>query len=103
MPDQTPKAVHSKPPRFAALFHRLGGAAEPANLLLIPVLCSCVAIVAAAVNVRLAAVLAAATVLLIATRMRHAVTIATLLLCAFAAMALMHVPQITTPPIPPHA
>lgn len=99
MPDQTPKAVHSNPSRCAPLLTLLDHAADPANLLLIPVLCGCVAVIAAQVNVRLAALLTATAVLLLATRMRRAVTVATLLLCAFAAVALMHVPQLTTPPV----
>jgi hypothetical protein len=99
VPDQTPKAVHSKPSRFAPLLTLLDHAADPANLLLAPVQCSCVAVIAAEANVRLAALLTAAALLLPATRTRHAVTIATLLLCAFAAVALTHVPQLTTPPV----
>jgi hypothetical protein len=100
VPDQTPKAVHAKPPWFAPLLNLLDTATDPANLALIPVFCACVAIVAADVNTRLAVVLTAAALTLIATRVRHATTLAVLMLCAFAAVALMHVPQITTPRSP---
>ena len=100
MPEQTPKAVHSRPSRIAPLLTLLDAATDPANLALITSLGICVAIVAAEVNTRLAAVLTAAALMLLATRMRHAVTLTTLILCAFAALVLMHVPRFATPPAP---
>jgi hypothetical protein len=99
MTEQTPKALYSKSSRLAPLLALLGVVADPENLVLIPVLCICPAIVAAEVNLRLGVVLLTAALLLIATRMRHAVTLAALLVCAFAAATLLHVPQIRTPPI----
>jgi hypothetical protein len=99
VPEQTRKALYSKSSRFAPLPTVLDVVADPGNLALIPVLCLCPAIVAAETNLRLALVLALAALLLIATRTRHAVTLAALLVCAFTAATLLHVPQISTPPI----
>jgi hypothetical protein len=100
MPAQTPKAVHSKPSRLAPLLTLVDAATDPANLALIASLGVCVAIVGAEVNIRLAAVLTASALMLLATHMRHAVTLATLILCAFAGLVFIHVPKIATPPTP---
>jgi hypothetical protein len=99
MTEQTPKALYSTSSRFASLLALLGVVADPGNLVLIPVLCVCPAIVTAETNLRLGVVLLTAALLLIATRMRHAVTLAALLVSAFAAATLLHVPRISTPPV----
>lgn len=96
MPDQAPSAVHPILARFAGQLALRRCIVDPANLLLIPVLCGCLAVVTSEVNIRLAGVLSVAALLMITTRMRHAVSVGTLLLCAFAAATLLYVQNITT-------
>lgn len=101
MPDHTTKAAPSNPSRFPPLVTVVVAATDPANLALIASLGACVSIVAAETNDRFAVLLTAAALMLLVTRMRHAVTLATVMLCAFAAAVLMHVPRIEThPPVP---
>ena len=97
MRDPQPEALYAKPARFAPALAAARVVSEPANLAMVPAMLGSLAIVALDTTPRLAAVLALAAGLLILARLRHALTISTLLLATFAAAALLHAAAITIP------